>query len=370
MANSHAAGIASILLATSLVGSAACAAEISPETMTADQPEPQGEGNQFLFVPYPITEPAVGSGVLAGLVWMRAGPKEESGPSKPQAYGVGALWTDGGSRGAVAFDHRAWAGGVWRSTAVGTHADIRLIYSGLSPEEDQDRGFNLRLNGGSLQVDRSFGKGPNSAAVRIFSFVAKTGFGTSTPPELATEALEEQIRGVRLSWTQDTRDEIYAPSRGHVSTVAATVYPKSLGASFDAQSLSLKWAGYRAGAGKGVLGLRLLLDSSYGHPPFYLRPYVSLRGVAALRYPGERAASAEAEYRYPVGTRWDLLAFAGIGAARSDRHDADGEKTVTAGGVGIRFKAKKLFGLTLGLDFAEGPDGSVTYIQIGNAWGR
>jgi hypothetical protein len=36
----------------------------------------------------------------------------------------------------------------------------------------------------------------------------------------------------------------------------------------------------------------------------------------------------------------------------------------------VLLKVKKLFGPTFGFDVAEGPDGSVGYIQIGNAWGR
>ena len=55
-------------------------------------------GSSFVFIPYPITEPAVGVGLLAGPVWMREGPEDDSGPKKPQAFGAGALWTDGGSR--------------------------------------------------------------------------------------------------------------------------------------------------------------------------------------------------------------------------------------------------------------------------------
>lgn len=93
-----------------------------------------------------------------------------------------------------------------------------------------------------------------------------------------------------------------------------------------------------------------------------------LRGVAALRYAGERVLSMEAEYRHPIHGNWDALVFAGSGRASSDFRGIDLDKTVSAAGVGIRFRAAKLFGLTFGLDFAQGPDGLVSYIQIGNVW--
>ena len=53
---------------------------------------------RFIVVPYPIVDPALGNGLLVGPVWMRSGPPPAAGPAKPQAYGLGALWTDGGTR--------------------------------------------------------------------------------------------------------------------------------------------------------------------------------------------------------------------------------------------------------------------------------
>ena len=68
----------------------------------------------------------------------------------------------------------------------------------------------------------------------------------------------------------------------------------------------------RRGLGEGVLGVRAVLDASRGDQPFYLRPFVGLRGVPAMRYAGESVVSMELEHRWPVGERWDLIAFAGV----------------------------------------------------------
>ena len=53
-----------------------------------------------------------------------------------------------------------------------------------------------------------------------------------------------------------------------------------------------------------------------------------------------------------------------------DTRGVRGTSSVAAGGLGLRFKAQKYFGLTFGIDLAQGPDGLATYIQIGNAWAR
>ena len=326
--------------------------------------------SQFLFVPYPITEPAIGYGLMAGPVWMRAGPKEASGPSKPQAFGFGALWTDGGSRGFVAFDRRAWRDGKWWSTALAADADLHLSYHGLSPEQDQERGFRLSLRGASVEAERKIGRGSDHLGIRLFGLSTTTRFDASLPPELAGERTQQRLNGLALSWTQDTRDDLYTPASGHLAVASLTSYAPWLGASFDAQTLALRWAGYRKGPGKGVIGLRAMAEASAGDLPFFLRPYLGFRGLPALRYAGERIASFEGEYRRPMSERWDALAFAGVGRAWADRSDGDGGKTVSAAGLGVRFKAQKYFGLTFGIDLAQGPDGMASYIQIGNAWGR
>jgi hypothetical protein len=325
------------------------------------------KGSQFFVVPYPITEPAVGNGLLAGPVWMRAGPTGVAGPSKPQAFGAGALWTDEGSRGLFAFDHRAWDDGKWQTTAIGARVDLDLRYPGLLPGSDRSVGFTLHAKGGSVEGERLLGEGPASVIFKLFSGTAEATF-REPPAELTIEPKRIRIVGTTLAWSRDTRDDIFSPSTGQAILVGATIYPESLGAGFDAQRVSFSWMGYHPGPGAGVFGLRTQADASFGRPPFYLRPYISLRGVPALRYPGEQVASAEAEYRYPIGPRWSVLAFGGIGAARADIRGFTGKKTVSTIGLGFRVKMKKLFGLTLGIDVAQGPDGSYVYFQVGNPW--
>jgi hypothetical protein len=333
----------------------------------SDGEQDQG-GNRFLFVPYPITEPAVGTGLLAGPVWMRAGPPGAVAPSKPQAYGVGGLWTDEGSRGLFAFDHRAWGDGAWQTTVIVGRADLQLRYPGLLPGLDRSIGFDLNAKGVSLEGERLLGDGPDSLSFKLFSGTAAVNFGASLPPELKIEPLNTNVVSTTLTWSQDTRDDIFSPSSGHAISLGITTYPESLGSGFNAQLLSLKWMVYYPGPGAGVFGVRTQTDLSYGAPPFYLRPYISLRGIPALRYPGDQVGSIEAEYRFPISARWDVLAFSGFGAAHADVGRLSAEKNVTTVGVGVRLKMKKLFGLTLGIDVAHGPDGSFVYLQIGNPW--
>lgn len=340
------------------------------EPATDADADAAADGRSFLLLPYPITEPAIGNGLFAGPVWMGEGPRVDDGPPQTEATGFGTLWTDGGSRGWAAFDRRAWGEGRWWSTAVAVDADLVLRYDGLRPGGDQDLDFTLGVAGLSVEAVHRFRGRPDSLGLRLFSSRVRLDFEAGFPDGVADALAQQRANGFVLSYERDTRDQVYSPTRGQRLQAVLTAYAPWLGASFEAKGLGLRWTRYGRGLGDGVLGLRVAADASRGEPPFYLRPYVALRGVPALRYAGEDVYSAELEHRWPVGERWDLIAFGGAGHARSRREGGQGSASVGAGGLGVRFKARKYFGMTFGVDVAHGPDGIATYIQIGNAWAR
>jgi hemolysin activation/secretion protein len=103
----------------------------------------------------------------------------------------------------------------------------------------------------------------------------------------------------------------------------------------------------------------------------FLRPYIQLRGVPAVRYQGDEAASLELEARWQVSARWSVVLFAGVGATHLEHSlsSSDGQ-AVGAGGIGLRYELARKFGLHAGLDLAHRPGTTAVYIQIGNAWFR
>ena len=107
-------------------------------------------------------------------------------------------------------------------------------------------------------------------------------------------------------------------------------------------------------------------DSSEG-TPFYLRPYVALRGVQALQYQGEQAAELEAEVRWQLKPRYSVVGFAGTGEARSSLAASERSENLRAGGVGFRYLIARRYGMQMGIDVADGPDDTVLYVVFGNA---
>jgi len=119
-----------------------------------------------------------------------------------------------------------------------------------------------------------------------------------------------------------------------------------------------------------TLGLRGDYNQISGDAPFYMRPFVTLRGVAAMRYQGTSVTQGEAEVRWQCWQRFSLVGFGGVGTAKNDRAANERNQTVHTYGIGMRYLIARKFGLHMGLDVAFGPDQPVFYIQFGSAWAR
>jgi hypothetical protein len=118
------------------------------------------------------------------------------------------------------------------------------------------------------------------------------------------------------------------------------------------------------------LGLRGDGAASFGDAPFYLRPFITLRGAPIMRYQGEEVAQIESELRWQFWKRFSLVGFAGVGTAWNDFERLDSAQTIATGGVGLRDELARRYGIHIGLDVAFAPDNTAVYVQVGSAWAR
>jgi hypothetical protein len=119
-----------------------------------------------------------------------------------------------------------------------------------------------------------------------------------------------------------------------------------------------------------TLGGRANYASASESTPFFLRPFVQMRGVPAMRYMGDQMASLEVEARWQFARRWSIVGFGGAGAARSDRGPRTATDDVTSGGVGFRYELARRFGMHVGIDAARSAGTTAWYLQVGSAWIR
>jgi hypothetical protein len=330
----------------------------------------------FLPVPLIVTEPAVGYG--GGLAGMFLRPRRDAGAegwSRPNISAVGGLGTENGTWMAFAADSSHWLGGRLKTLLAGGTGKVNLDFYGAGlglPQPDEPFRYSLKFTGAVAQANwQVTQKSPWAVGVRyVYAEIT---------PELRDPAqlpLPPVQRGVTVSaptavLEYDTRNNIFTPTRGLYAETSYLLSRTGLGSNVDFERFEQILIGWQPLPHDITLG-------AYGHyawasadAPFFLRPYVQLRGVPAMRYQGDQVASLEVEARWQFSGRWSLVPFGGFGATRLDRSltDSNGQ-SVGSGGIGIRYELARKFGLHAGLDYAHSPGTNAVYLQIGNAWFR
>lgn len=330
----------------------------------------------FLPVVIPITEPAVGYGAVAGVAFIDMPPAEQAraGFDRPNVTVIGALGTDNGSDGAFVGDVRHWMDDRLKSLAAVMQASVNLDFYGVGRVpglQDDPLSYTLETRLAVIQGRYRLGDTPWWAGLGYASASTEVHFdapaGTPGRPEFSQELTMGALLPL-LSY--DSRNSPFTPTTGSMLELSAGLFNKGLGSDTDFQRYNLVGIHYRPLADAWFLGVLGSFTTTYGDAPFYMRPYVSMRGIPAMRYQGDQVAQAEAEVRWQFWERYSLVAFGGAGQTRTALEDIDNTRTVLAGGLGFRYELAREYGLHVGLDYARSRDDSAVYVTVGSAWAR
>lgn len=367
---------------------AVLAAAVASPASPADQPSLYDSQDGWLdiggfldtaygFVPLvmPITEPAVGYGAVGALVFVDRNAPVDGHFVRPNVAAVGGLKTENGTDGLFAGHIGTWQQGRLHTLVGVADADINLEFFGL---EDRPGGggagvaYTIAARGGFAGASYQLGKLPIWAGLRYAQAETRVTLhgSDSGPVEVPPRDIDVRLAGLTPSVTIDTRDNFFTPTRGWYVDLSAPVFREALGGDRDFELLTLSGMYFRPLAPSLFLGARGAAKDSSAGTPFYLRPFVSLRGVPAMKYQGQRAAEAEAELRWQFHPRFSLVAFGGAGTARGEQAGQTRETNVGAGGVGFRYLVARTYGLHMGMDVAWGPDEPVLYVVFGSPWLR
>lgn len=336
-----------------------------------------------------ITEPAVGYGAGIGLMFFhdsienRAALARERHPEgdparvpPPSITGVFGLGTENGTWGAGLFHAGFWKDDTLRYVGAGGYVSANLDFYGLAngvalPVEKIAYG----LDGGFLLQqlvwrvgDSDFFIGGN---LQYSRFDAELDFdlGLELPPELPEAKQRFENGGPGLILQYDTRDNIFTPVRGVDIKLEAIAYDESFGGDADFVRVNTHVHGFVPVSESWHLGLRYDGVYSGDETPFYMVPFVELRGVPAMRYQGNYVMALEAELRWDVTRRWSVVGFGGAGWATDDSaSDLLDEDSHPAGGVGFRYLLARVFGIRGGVDLAWGEEDHAIYFTVGNPW--
>ncbi len=332
--------------------------------------------HSVLPIPIIVTEPAVGYGGGAFGAFLR--PREEAGAegwARPNISAVGGLATENGTWLALAADSSRWMDGRLQTLVAAAAGKINLDFYGGGlgfGQLDQPIRYSLDVKGAIGETDWQLAKkSPWWVGIRYVY--------TQVTPELRDAPLfpglpnrtDVTISAPTAILKFDSRDNIFTPRRGLYSETSYLISRDALGSSVDFERFEEVLLGWLPLPHDITLGARADYSSASTGTPFFLRPYIQLRGVQAMRYQGDAVASLEVEARWQFYGRWSLVPFAGVGGTEI-RHSvfaSDGQ-TIGSGGIGFRYELARRFGLHAGLDFAHSSGTNAVYIQFGSAWFR
>lgn len=379
------------ILACSLAGRPAqCAADPS-----AAAPEPRSGAARFfdpddgaldlsyflekprgvLPVPIVVTEPAVGyGGGMAGMFLRPRRDAGEEGWTRPNISVVGGIATENGTWAALGGDSSRWLDGRLRTLAGGATGTINLDFYGLgaSPASaDQAVRYSLAFSGALAQANWQLApRSPWAVGLRyVYANVEPTLRDEPSFPALAA-ASRITVSAPTAILEFDTRDNVFTPTRGVYAESALLASREGFGASTDFERFDQVLIGWQPLANNVTLGAYAGYGWASTDAPFFLRPFIALRGVPAMRYQGDRTLSTEVEARWQFYGRWSVVAFGGAGKAWTDRDGLKFDQGVASGGAGFRYELARKFGMHVGIDFAHSPGTTAIYFIVGNAWFR
>jgi hypothetical protein len=329
----------------------------------------------FLPVPIVITEPAIGYG--GGIAGIFVRPRKDAGSegfARPNISIAGGFATQNGTWGGFGGDSSHWRDERLQTLAAVGGGELNLDFYGLGNSGaslDQPVGYSLDFALALLQGNWKLGtQSPWSGGLRyIYSQVEPSLDGDPLFPGLIDQ-IDMKISAPAAVLEYDSRNNLFTPTRG---LYAETIYLASrdeLGATEEFERAQQVVMGWLALGDRVTLGLRGDYQWTSDGTPFFLRPYIKLRGVEAMRYQGDEMASAEVEARWQVRGRWSLVGAAGYGTARTENEFFSTSSDVWSGAVGFRYQLARMFGMHAGLDVGVSDGTTAVYIQVGNAWFR
>ena len=333
----------------------------------------------FLPIPIIVTEPAVGYGGGVALAFFSQSLAEGAGAggtgnqfSPPLIAAAAGFYTSDGSYGGGVALFYPFRHDQFRYFGALGGASLNLDFYGF------DADGPLATDPVPYTLDPRFLVQRLQARIKRTAFFAgahylyvntKTAFDVALPSDVPQRDVELSLGGLGASVELDTRDNLLDARRGIDVTASGTWYADAFGSDVAFERYQAQGLFYWQPTETWGYGLRVDSRFSSDDAPFFMKPFLSMRGIASGQYSNDVTLLGEGELRYSLDSRWPILGFGGAGRVAETLGDLGGEPTVGAGGVGFRYLIARKLGLGTGIDFALGPGGDFAfYIQTGSAW--
>ena len=342
-----------------------------PEDGALDASEWLLDKKGFLPVPIIVTEPAIGYGAGAALLWFRESLGERRAQGRltpPDIFGGVLAATENGTTLAGAFGMVTFAQEYWRWRGFIGRPDVNLDFYGR--QHPTKIGYNLE--GWATRRSsfmRRLGESENFVGARWIYLDFDASFDRYAPGAGARPGGRAiTSSGLGVFFEHDSRDNFFTPRAAGRATVEAMFYSPDIGS-------DEKYETYRA----QVLGyFPMGRISSSAAASTRARRAATCRSTscrssrcAAFRSSATRtrtSALAEVELRWNVTPRWALVGFLGAGRAWGP---APASRTATRSAPGASASDawwRGAWASTWASTSRAGPEETAIYIQAGSAW--
>lgn len=348
----------------------------APASLSSPIGDESDDGNfSFNAVPLPVVDPTLGEGLApVGLATFSIDPHDSRSPrstiglvyartnKESEVYGGG---------GALYF-----AEDRFRADFLVGKLDLKLDFFGLGSDVLASNPIPFSVESKLLRVGAAVRFAPDTyIGLRAIAADAELGV-YSDRPILGRFRLNVELRGFGPFLQYDTRDSTWFPTSGTRADLKLIRFDEVL-LSGDSFNFFEGSAAHHLSVTDDVVAAGKIRAAHAGsNAPFFMFPFVQIRGFPALRFLGQNVVQAETELRwFPFRERNGFLSdigfvtFAGAGVAASEFQDWDKEPIAYAGGFGLRYRISEKDGMNAGLDLAWGRDNeSAIYFRIGEAF--
>ncbi|HWR93833.1 MAG TPA: hypothetical protein VN192_01370 [Flavobacterium sp.] len=330
----------------------------------------------FVPVPMIITEPALGNfGLALGALFLT--PKK-----RPEGY-KGYIPPDVTAGFGMYTANNSWALGALRIgnipkygikyRALVAYADVNLsFYEDFEYIGEKELEFNIEAIPYFLSVSKKISKYEIYFGTQYLHSknILTPNFNDGLPESITSIEIDGTIGTLGVFLDFDTRNTIFTPDKGWRVNLLYGVDDNWTGSDYDFQKFTgfVNW--FFPIQHNWISGLRFEAQQTYGNPPFYLLPFINMRGIPIARYQGETTLLVETDQRFDFNSRWSVVAFGGLGKTINENQSFIEGENVYSFGTGFRYLLARAFGMRAGIDIAKGTDSYGYYIVVGHSWNR
>ncbi len=324
-------------------------------------------------VPFIITDKNLGYGGILALGYIHSNKKTVNKNTPPTITGVAGGGTSAKSWALALVHSQSFKNDDIRYFGGILYANVNLNFYQLGNIDLSNNPFGVNLKGwgtfhsASFRVKKSnFFIGPQYGFLSINSSLNLEDQDHPYLDSLInTIDVHSNLSALGVIADYDNRDNTISPKKGFKTGFTLSYNATWLGASQNFMLSDVYFYGYVPFT-KWLFSIyHVDAQFSAGDVPFYMKPFVALRGAPAMRYQGNEAMLAEVQLRGYFYKNLALVAYTGAGKAFNSFSEFAEGQWVFNYGTGFRWELKKVFGVRVGIDVAWANDDFGWYIVIG-----